>query len=114
MFFRDLYVVLWSLLFIIPGIYKSYQYRMVSYILAENPDMPYKEVLQRSKDMMNGQKWKTFVLDWSFILWHMLGGITCGLAEVFYVAPYVNLTNAALYRQLTQQPEQIADTTAGV
>ena len=114
MFFRDLYVVLWSLLFIIPGIYKSYQYRMVSYILAENPDMPYKEVLQRSKDMMNGQKWKTFVLDWSFILWHMLGGITCGLAEVFYVAHYVNLTNAALYRQFTQQPEQIADTTAGV
>ena len=114
MFFRDLYVVLWSLLFIIPGIYKSYQYRMVSYILAENPDMPYREVLQRSKDMMNGQKWNAFVLDWSFILWHMLGGITCGLAEVFYVAPYVNLTNAALYRQLTQQPEQIADTTAGV
>ena len=76
MFFRDLYVVLWSLLFIIPGIYKSYQYRMVSYILAENPDMPYKEVLQRSKDMMNGQKWKTFVLDWSFILWQAAADMT--------------------------------------
>ena len=103
MFFKDLYVVLWSLLFIVPGIYKAYQYRMVPYILGENPDMTYKEVLQRSKDMMDGQKWDAFVLDLSFILWHMLGGITCGLAEIFYVAPYVNLTDAALYSRLSRK-----------
>ncbi len=103
MFFKDLYVVLWSLLFIVPGIYKAYQYRMVPYILGENPDMTYEEVLQRSKDMMDGQKWDAFVLDLSFILWHMLGGITCGLAEIFYVAPYVNLTDAALYSRLSRK-----------
>ena len=103
MFFKDLYVVLWSLLFIVPGIYKAYQYRMVPYILGENPDMSYQEVLQRSKDMMDGQKWDAFVLDLSFILWHMLGGITCGLAEIFYVAPYVNLTDAALYSRLSRK-----------
>lgn len=103
MFFKDLYVVLWSLLFIVPGIYKAYQYRMVPYILGENPDMTYQEVLQRSKDMMDGQKWDAFVLDLSFILWHMLGGITCGLAEIFYVAPYVNLTDAALYSRLSRK-----------
>ncbi len=103
MFFKDLYVVLWSLLFVIPGIYKAYQYRMVPYILGENPDMTYQEVLQRSKDMMDGQKWDAFVLDLSFILWHMLGGITCGLAEIFYVAPYVNLTDAALYSRLSRK-----------
>lgn len=103
MFFKDLYVVLWSLLFIVPGIYKVYQYRMVPYILGENPDMTYQEVLQRSKDMMDGQKWDAFVLDLSFILWHMLGGITCGLAEIFYVAPYVNLTDAALYSRLSRK-----------
>lgn len=103
MFFKDLYVVLWSLLFIVPGIYKAYQYRMVPYILGENPDMTYQEVLQRSKDMMDGQKWNAFVLDLSFILWHMLGGITCGLAEIFYVAPYVNLTDAALYSRLSRK-----------
>ena len=103
MFFKDLYVVLWSLLFIVPGIYKAYQYRMVPYILWENPDMTYQEVLQRSKDMMDGQKWDAFVLDLSFILWHMLGGITCGLAEIFYVAPYVNLTDAALYSRLSRK-----------
>ena len=85
---------------------------MVSYILAEHPDMPYQEVLQMSKDIMNGQKWNAFVLDLSFILWHILGGITCGIAEVFYVAPYVNLTNAALYRKLTSREVEasIADT----
>lgn len=103
MFFKNLYVVLWSLLFIVPGIYKAYQYRMVPYILGENPDMTYQEVLQRSKDMMDGQKWDAFVLDLSFILWHMLGGITCGLAEIFYVAPYVNLTDAALYSRLSRK-----------
>ena len=103
MFFKDLYVVLWSLLFIVPGIYKAYQYRMVPYILGENPDMTYQEVLQRSKDMMDGQKWDAFVLDLSIILWHMLGGITYGLAEIFYVAPYVNLTDAALYSRLSRK-----------
>ena len=103
MFFKDLYVELWSLLFIVPGIYKAYQYRMVPYILGENPDMTYQEVLQRSKDMMDGQKWDAFVLDLSFILWHMRGGITCGLAEIFSVAPYVNLTDAALYSRLSRK-----------
>ena len=97
MFFRDLYTFLWTLLLIIPGIYKMYQYRMVPYIMTETPDMDYKTALSLSKDMMNGYKWKTFVLDLSFLLWHFLGMITCGIVEILYVAPYQNLTNAALY-----------------
>ena len=101
MFFRDLYTSLWSLLFIIPGIYKSYQYRLVPYMLAETPDMDYREALRRSTELMDGQKWNTFVLDLSFILWSMLVLITCGIAGVLYVVPYRNLTNAALYRELT-------------
>ena len=102
MFHVDLRVFLWALLFVIPGIYKKYQYRMVSYILAEHPDLDYKEVLQMSRNMMNGEKWHAFVLDLSFILWHMLGAITCGIVEVFYVNPYVQLTDAALYRKLCE------------
>ncbi|MBD5454120.1 MAG: DUF975 family protein [Lachnospiraceae bacterium] len=101
-FFRDLHVFLWALLFIIPGIYKKYQYYMVDYILAENPDMPYQEVLERSKKMMDGHKWNTFVLDISFILWHMLSALTCGVLEVFYVIPYTQLTRASLYRKLRE------------
>ncbi len=107
MFHQDIQVFLWSLLFVIPGIYKKYQYRMVSYILAEQPDMDYRQVLQRSKDMMYGEKWHAFVLDLSFILWHMLGAITCGLAELFYVNPYVWLTDAALYRKLCELRDKI-------
>lgn len=100
MFFRDLHVFLWALLFVIPGVYKKYQYYMVEYILAENPDMPYKEVLARSKEMMDGQKWRAFVLDLSFILWEILGVFTCGILDIFFTMPYMYLTRAALYREL--------------
>lgn len=100
MFHTQLSIFLWALLFLIPGIYKQYQYRMVEYILAEHPQMPYKDVMQMSKDMMNGQKWNAFVLDLSFILWGIVSVLTCGLVHIFYVAPYQCLTNAALYRRL--------------
>lgn len=103
MFHADIRVLAWSLLFIIPGIYKKYQYRMVSYILAEHPDMDYREALQLSRDIMNGEKWHTFVLDLSFIPWRMLGMITCGIVGVLYVNPYIYLTNAALYRELSER-----------
>ena len=101
LFHRDLQILLWALLLFIPGVYKKYQYRMGSYIMAEYPDMEYRRALQLSKDMMNGHKWNAFVLDLSFILWHFLGTITCGIVEIFYVQPYQQLTNAALYRRLS-------------
>lgn len=101
MFHYDIRVALWYLLFIIPGIYKQYQYRLVPYILAEHPDMPYREVLKRSSTLMCGHKWKAFLLDLSFIPWHILGLITCGIVEIFYTAPYQALTSAALYRRLS-------------
>lgn len=97
MFLRDLYVVLWSLLFVIPGIVKSYEYMMVPYILAENPGMDQKEVFQISKEMMNGQKWNAFVLDLSFIGWELLSACTCGLLGIFYVNPYMEATHAEVY-----------------
>lgn len=112
-FYRDLYIILWSILFIIPGIYKKYQYYMVDYILAENPDMPYQAVLARSREMMDGHKWNTFVLDISFILWHMLSVVTCGILEIFYVIPYKQLTRASLYRTLQENIGNAADNAAG-
>jgi len=99
-FLRDLYIVLWGLLLIIPGIIKSYEYRMVNYILAENPEMNTKEVFAMSRDMMRENKWRAFVLDLSFLGWHLLSLITIGLAGIFYVFPYRNMTNAALYEYL--------------
>ena len=100
MFLRDLYTVLWSLLFIIPGIIKAYEYKMIPYLLSENPDMPMEEVFAESKRLMTGNKWKAFVLDLSFILWDIASAATCGLLGLFWVAPYKASTQAALYEAI--------------
>ena len=99
-FFKDLFIWLWSLLFVIPGIIKAYEYRLVPYIFAENPDMKYSDILAESSKLMKGNKWKTFVLDLSFIGWELLSLCTCGLLSVFYVDPYKLQTDAALYETL--------------
>lgn len=99
-FLKDLYIFLWCFVLFIPGIIKTYQYRLVEYILAEHPEMSTKEVLAESREMMKGNKWRAFVLDLSFIGWHLLSLITLGLVGVFYVMPYQNMTNAALYEYL--------------
>ena len=100
MFFRDLYLLLWTLLFVIPGIIKYYEYRMVPYILAENPQMPKNQVFTESRQMMDGQKWSTFLLDLSFLGWDILGVMTGGILTLFYVQPYKDATGAALYERL--------------
>ncbi|MCH5185834.1 MAG: DUF975 family protein [Oscillospiraceae bacterium] len=98
--FRDIYLFLWSLLFLIPGIIKAYEYLMVPYILADNPDISQTDAFRKSKEMMKGNKGKAFLLDLSFIPWYILGGITCGILCIFYVWPYHHLTKAALYEKL--------------
>ena len=96
----DIYTLLWSLLFVIPGIIKSYSYRMVPYILAEEPEMSGKEAIDRSRHMMNGNKWRAFVLDLSWILWILFGVVTLGFGLIFYVSPYMLATDAELYHAL--------------
>ena len=100
MFFRDLYTILWSLLFVIPGIVKAYEYQMIPYLLAENPQMTKEQAFAESKRMMDGQKWNAFVLDLSFIGWDILSAMTCGILGIFYVQPYMDATHAALYETL--------------
>lgn len=100
LFFRDFYTFLWCLLFIIPGIVKIYEYRMIPYLLADNPNMSKQEAFRASKEMMKGNKWRAFVLDLSFILWGILGIITFGIVNVLWVEPYKQLTDAALYNAL--------------
>ncbi len=100
MFFYSLYLTLWTLLFIIPGIIKGYEYRMIPYILAENPNISTKEAFALSKQMMDGEKLNAWVLDLSFIGWNLLSVFTCCILAIFYVAPYQNLTNAQLYAVL--------------
>lgn len=100
LFFRDLFVFLWSLLFIIPGVIKAYEYRMIPYILGDDPAVSREEAFAISSNMMQGNKWKAFVLDLSFLGWYILNGMTLGILGIFYVNPYVNQTNAALYQKL--------------
>lgn len=100
MFLRDLYLFLWTLLFIIPGIVKSYEYKMIPYLLAEYPDMSTKEIFAKSREMMRGQKMDTFILDISFIPWDILSAITAGIVGLFYVSPYKDATFAELYDTL--------------
>ena len=100
MFLRDVYIVLWSLLFVIPGIIKSYEYKMIPYLLSENPEMTTEQAFAESKKLMTGNKWKAFVLDLSFILWDIASAATCGLLGLFWVAPYKASTQAALYEAI--------------
>lgn len=99
MFTRDLYTTLWTLLFIIPGIIKSYSYRMVPYILADNPYMNRKRAIEISKQMTVGQKLDIFTLDFSFLGWYILGTFLFFIGVIF-VLPYDNATNAELYSVL--------------
>lgn len=87
----------------IPWIMKTYEYMMVPYILAENPDMDRKEVFALTKAMMTGHKWEAFILNMSFIGWEMLGVLTCGILHIFYIAPYKAYTLAAYYKVMYQK-----------
>ena len=100
LFIRDLCVIAWSLLFIIPGIVKSYEYRMMPYLFADDPTMTKERAFAESKQMMTGQKWNAFVLDLSFLGWNILSAMTLGILGLFYVNPYQGQTNAALYEKL--------------
>ena len=102
MFCMDFFIFLWTLLLFIPGIYKSLEYSMIPYILAENPEIDRSRAFELSKHMMNGQIWDVFVLDLSFIGWHLLSSITFGIVGIFYVNPYRESTFAELYAVLRE------------
>ncbi|SRR6056297_295839 len=102
MLLRSIYIFLWTLLLIIPGIVKAYAYRMVPYILAENPDMSSEKAIQLSNEMTMGEKLEIFVLDLSFIGWFILGALFFGIG-IFFVQPYYDATNAELYMKLREK-----------
>ncbi|MDD4803311.1 MAG: DUF975 family protein [Syntrophomonas sp.] len=105
MLWRAFINFLWLLLLIIPGIIKYYAYRMVPYILADNPQIGYKRALKLSTGMTDGEKFSIFVLDLSFIGWYLLGALAFGVG-VLFVFPYQNATEAELYLVLRQNAIQ--------
>jgi len=99
---QSIFIMLWSLLFVIPGIVKAFSYSMSFYILADNPEMSGKEALDASKELMNGHKMELFVLYLSFIPWFLLTAVTCGIAGI-YVMPYMNATITNFYLDIKGQ-----------
>ena len=98
-FLRGLYILLWSFLLVIPGIIASYSYKMAPYILMENPDMTASQAITASKQLMEGNKWRLFCLEFSFIGWSLLSAITLGIGMLF-LRPYMEAAGAAFYREL--------------
>lgn len=102
MLLKSIYIILWTLLFIIPGIIKMYEYRMVPYILAENPGIGHKKAIKSSSQMTQGEKWNIFILDLSFLGWFILGALFFGIG-IFFVQPYYDAVNAELYLKLKKE-----------
>ena len=97
-----LFVVLWSMLLLIPGIIASYRYRMSTYLLIDHPEYSPADCIRESKRLMKGHKWELFCLDLSFIGWALLGGIPMlGWLIRIWTTPYMGLTYALFYEQLS-------------
>ena len=94
-----LFIFLWSLLFVIPGIIAAYRYRFAVYNLCEDPEMGVMEALNMSKAQTNGFKWQLFALDWSFIGWILLCGLTLGILYI-WVQPYIFQTDIGYFQQI--------------
>ena len=106
LFIMELKIFLWSLLFIIPGVIKSYQYFMVPYILAENPNIETKRALELSKEMTKDEKFNIFLLQLSFIGWMFLCVFTCGIGYIF-LSPYMEATFAELYQVMREKAHSL-------
>ncbi len=95
MFFCNLKIWLWSLLFVIPGIIKAYEYSMIPFILAENPQISTERAFQLSREMTRGRKWDLFVFDLSFFGWQLLANMLV-IGNIFLV-PYITASKTELY-----------------
>lgn len=97
----SLFTFLWSLLFVIPGIVKSYAYSMAYYIKKDNPSYSWQECMDESQRMMQGKKWQLFCLDLSFIGWLVLGALCLGVGTL-WVAPYMESARANFYASMAE------------
>lgn len=96
-----IWIVLYALLLIIPGIIKAISYSLVSYILARGTNASASEVLDLSAKMMEGHKMDFFLLNLSFIGWHILGILTLGILEL-WIYPYQQTANAKFLNDIME------------
>lgn len=107
MFLMSLFIFLWMLLLIVPGIIKAYAYAMTPYILVDNPELGPNEARLKSIEMMRGHKGKLFGLELSFIGWFLLCILSLGIGFI-WLAPYYQTTHAAFYHNLLEEQAQKA------
>ncbi|WP_024867426.1 DUF975 family protein [Butyrivibrio sp. FCS014] len=100
LFLKDLLIGLASLLFLIPGIILSFSYRLVPFILADDPTISATDAIKKSRTMMKGHKWRSFVYDLSFFGWYILAVFTLNIVGLLYVNPYKMNADAALYESI--------------
>ena len=113
----DIFIFLWSLLLVIPGIIKMYSYSMSWFVLHDRPDLTGNEARKRSMYLMRGHKWRLFCLDFSFLGWYLLSALTLGILA-FWVTPYHMTARAEFYQELLAEEQktqqQIANSQAAV
>ncbi len=97
---QTVFVALWSLLFVIPGIVKTYAYSMAYYLKDEHPEWDWRQCLSESQRLMNGHKMELFILDLSFIGWYIVGSLALG-AGTLWVSAYHNTTRVNYFEDLT-------------
>ena len=100
---KALFVFGGYLLFVIPGILAMYSYAMTEFILAEDPELSASEAMARSKELMDGNRWRLFCLQLSFFGWMLLASLTLGIGNL-WLTPYRQAATAAFYRELTDGP----------
>lgn len=96
---NSIFIALWTLLFVIPGLIKSYSYSMTFYVLKDNPKLTATEARKESMRLMDGNKWRLFCLDFSFIGWILLSILTLGIL-LLWVEPYMEVAHAEFYEEI--------------
>lgn len=98
----QIYIILWTLLLVVPGIIKFYSYAMTYFILKDYPELAYNAAIEKSMAMMSGYKMKLFLMDLSFIGWAILCCLTFGIGFLF-LGPYMQASHAAFYEDLKKE-----------
>lgn len=101
-----LHIILWSCLFIFPGIYTAYSYALVFHVKHDNPYLTWHQCFDESERLMDGNRWRLFTLQISFIGWNILGFIAGFGLGMLWVVPYQNLSTAIFYEEVKMEREE--------
>ncbi len=102
----SIFTVLWMLLLIVPGIIAAYRYALAPYLMAEDPEMGAMEAIEKSKELMKGNKWRLFCLQMSFFGWILLSVLTLDILSL-WIRPYMNVATAAFYLEVTGRADMM-------